>query len=168
MEPNGLDCLAWIWSMNLFTAVVVKILENNNKINSEMGRLTLEVLIVEYLAIVPMILTIKRIGWGNPLVLFRINTVLWVFICIGLFLSHQQKVKVLFSFSAGNLEFPALASIVFCLGFAALSWFLGLSIAHGAFLPGSDCHSRERNVMLQMMTPCEYVFFSFASAFSWT
>jgi predicted Kef-type K+ transport protein len=43
-------------------AVVVKILENNNKINSEMGRLTLEVLIVEYLAIVPMILTIKRIG----------------------------------------------------------------------------------------------------------
>jgi Kef-type K+ transport system membrane component KefB len=48
--------------MNLFTAVVVKILENNNKINSEMGRLTLEVLIVEYLAIVPMILTIKRIG----------------------------------------------------------------------------------------------------------
>jgi Kef-type K+ transport system membrane component KefB len=43
-------------------AVVVKILENNNKINSEMGRLTLEVLIVKYLAIVPMILTIKRIG----------------------------------------------------------------------------------------------------------
>jgi Kef-type K+ transport system membrane component KefB len=85
-----------------------------------------------------------------------------------LFLSHQQKVKVLFSFSAGNLEFPALASIVFCFGFAALSAFLGLSVAHGAFLSGSDCHSRERNVILQMMTPCEYVFFSFASAFSWT
>jgi Kef-type K+ transport system membrane component KefB len=40
----------------------VKILENNNENNSEMGRLTLEVLIAKDLAIVPMMLTIKRIG----------------------------------------------------------------------------------------------------------
>jgi Kef-type K+ transport system membrane component KefB len=78
------------------------------------------------------------------------------------------KSQSAFSFSTGNPEFPALASIVFCFGFAALSAFLGLSVAHGAFLSGSNCHSRERNVILQMMTPCEYVFFSFASAFSWT
>jgi Kef-type K+ transport system membrane component KefB len=43
-------------------ADAVKILENNNEINSEMGRLTLEVLIAKDLAIVPMMLTIKRIG----------------------------------------------------------------------------------------------------------
>lgn len=138
------------------TAVVVKILENNNEINSHMGRLTLGVLIAQDLAIVPMILIVKELDGG----IHWFSLGFKLFFTLGLlsflvwFLSRRQKVKVLFSFSAGHPEFPALAGLAFCFGFAALSGFLELSVAYGAFLAGLVLgNSRERTVMLQMMTP---------------
>jgi len=60
----------------------------------------------------------------------------------------------LLPFPADHPELPSLVGIAFCFGFAALSGFLGLSVAYGAFIAGLILgNSREHTIMLQVMTP---------------
>lgn len=138
------------------TAVVVKILENKNEISSEAGRLTVGILIAQDLAIVPMILILKEIDYGINWIMLSIKLcfTLGLLSLLVWFLSRRQKVHLFFPFSSERPELPSLVGLAFCFGFAALSGFLGLSVAYGAFLAGLILgNSRERTVMLQVMTP---------------
>jgi CPA2 family monovalent cation:H+ antiporter-2 len=138
------------------TAVAVKVLENKNELNSDVGRLTLGILVAQDLAIVPMILILKdinkSINWGGlGLKLLAAFSILSLFVW---FLSRQRKVHLFFNFSSERPELPSLVALSFCFGFAALSGFMQLSSAYGAFLAGLILgNSRERAVMLQVIMP---------------
>ncbi len=138
------------------TAVPLKVLENKSELNSDVGRLTLCILVAQDLAIVPMILILKdinhTINWGVlGLKLLSTVSVLSLFVW---FLSRQRKVHLFFKFSSERPELPSLVALGFCFGFAALSGFLDLSSAYGAFLAGLILgNSRERSVMLQVIMP---------------
>ena len=138
------------------TAVVVKILENGDSLNTEGGRLTIGILIAQDLAIVPMILVLKgadnSINW--VMLLAKIVFTLSLLSLLVWFLSRKRKVQLLFPFPSDHPELPSLVGIAFCFGFAALSGFLGLSVAYGAFIAGLILgNSREHTIMLQVMTP---------------
>jgi CPA2 family monovalent cation:H+ antiporter-2 len=138
------------------TAVVVKILENGDSLNTEGGRLTIGILIAQDLAIVPMILVLKGAGTSINwvMLLAKIIFTLSLLSLLVWFLSRKRKVQLLLPFPADHPELPSLVGIAFCFGFAALSGFLGLSVAYGAFIAGLILgNSREHTIMLQVMTP---------------
>jgi CPA2 family monovalent cation:H+ antiporter-2 len=138
------------------TAVAVKVLENGNELNSDVGRLTLGILVAQDLAIVPMILILKDIN-GTIDWSFLALKILFALGILSLFvwyLSRQRKVHFFFHFTQNRPELPSLVSLAFCFGFAALSGFLQLSVAYGAFLAGLILgNSRERSLMLQVIMP---------------
>jgi len=138
------------------TAVAVKILETSGDLNTNVGRLTLGVLIAQDLAIVPMILILKGldagIQWGvlSLKILFAmglLSLLVWI-------LGRPRKMPILVRFTPDKPDLPSLISLAFCFGLATLSGFLGLSVAYGAFLAGIILGNlRERNVMKQMVMP---------------
>lgn len=138
------------------TAVAVKMLEASQDLNTDVGRLTLGVLIAQDLAIVPMILILKGlesgVQWGalSLKILFALG-ILSLFVW---FLSRPGKNPVMIPFSSDKPELPSLISLSFCFGLATISGFLGLSVAYGAFLAGIILGNlRGHNMMRQVVMP---------------
>ncbi len=138
------------------TAVAVKMLEASQELNTDVGRLTLGVLIAQDLAIVPMILILRDLDHGIQWVSLSLK----IFVALGIlsafvwWLSRPRKVPLFVNFSAERPELPSLVSLSFCFGFATVSGFIGLSVAYGAFLAGLILGNlKERAIMLQVIMP---------------
>lgn len=138
------------------TAVAVKMLEASHDFNSNVGRLTLGVLIAQDLAIVPMILILKGVDrgieWG--VLGLRIGLALGILSLFVWWFSRPRKVPLFVHFSASRPELPALVSLSLCFGLAAVSGYLDLSTAYGAFLGGMILGNlKERVTLLQVVMP---------------
>ena len=138
------------------TAVAVKMLEASRDFNTDVGRLTLGVLIAQDLAIVPMILIIRDldqgIQWGT--LSFKIIIALGILSFLVWFFGRARKVPVLVRFSSEKPDLPSLVGLSFCFGFATLSGFMGLSVAYGAFLAGLILGNlKERPLLMQVIMP---------------
>lgn len=144
------------------TAVVVKMMESMQEMKSEVGQLTIGILIAQDLAIIPMILIVRNFGdesWFNAAILIK------VFASIGLtaflihYLSKRQRVRLpLEVIVSGEKELTPLASMTFCFGAAALSGLGGLSAPYGAFLAGLILgNTNERSAMLETIKPIQNI-----------
>jgi CPA2 family monovalent cation:H+ antiporter-2 len=122
------------------TALVIKMLEDIGELRSELGRITIGVLIAQDLAIVPILLLAESLGAGKAL---DTGLVLKIALAIGglfaLIWALGRPGKVHFPFSdriAGNRDLLTLAMLAVCLAGAALSGVFGLSAIYGAFIAG--------------------------------
>ncbi|MBN2094697.1 MAG: cation:proton antiporter [Candidatus Aenigmarchaeota archaeon] len=144
------------------TAVVVKILEARKEVDSKIGQDVLSILIVQDLAVIPMIIVLSLMT-GEAVsrgilslqifgCLFALAFVLWI----------MRKREVVLPFSdrfKGDPEMQVLASIVFSLGIASLSEFFHLSAALGAFVAGIFIAStRETRWVQQSLEPFKILF----------
>jgi len=122
------------------TAVAVKMLEDLNILRTQVGQLTVAILIAQDLAIVPMMLILGLFadtggGWTDGLIKIGLSVVL-----LGLlvwYLSRRSKVDLPFSGAlARSPELRPLYGLTLCFGAATVTGLLGLSAAYGAFLAG--------------------------------
>jgi len=150
--------LAFVFALSS-TAVAVKILDTIDELRTEMGRLTVGVLIAQDLAIVPMILIVRGMGGEAPpdfpLITFKIGLSIGVLSLLVWYLSRRERLRLSFlRVVVGHTDLTPLVGLVCCFGAAAIAGISGLSTAYGAFLAGLVIgNSNKRPVLLEHMTP---------------
>ena len=144
------------------TAVAIKMLEEIGELRSETGRIVVGVLIAQDLAVVPMLLLLNGMAaedgldWGTiPVFLAAIGllaALIW-------YLSRREKLNLPFSALAQrHREIVPLAALGCCLALAAISDFIGLTAAFGAFIAGLAIGStHERREMIRATEPIQGV-----------
>ena len=121
------------------TAVAVKMLQELNILQTQVGQLTVAILIAQDLAIVPMMLIIGSMAGEGFGVAGLLRVVLAIILLAGIvwFLGRRKKVSLPFaSTMAGSFDLRPLYGLVICFGAALATELLGLTAAYGAFLAG--------------------------------
>jgi len=141
------------------TAIVIKVLNDLAVIDSLHGRLMVSYLIVQDIAAILMIAILPSLGKGaDNQVIFPVLASLTkgvVFLGAFLFLNRKIIPRAQYWVAAvGGKELFLIGTIIFCLGMAAISQMIGLSLALGAFLAGFMVSESEFNYqMLAGMVP---------------
>lgn len=144
------------------TAVVVKMMESMKEMKSEVGQLTIGILIAQDLAIIPMILIVRNFGegtWFSASIFLKIAAAMGLTAFLIHYLSQRQRVRLPLEFIiSGERELTPLASMTFCFGAAAISGLMGLSAPYGAFLAGLVLgNTHERTAMLETIKPIQNI-----------
>ena len=148
------------------TAIVVKTLQDKNKINTPHGKFILAVLLFQDIVIVPLMLLTPILAGegGNPgyellilvgklILMGALSYVLARFI-IPRFLNQVKKIQ--------SQEVFLIATIFIVAGVALLTSSLGLSLALGAFIAGLIIAETDYNrLAISCFLPFRYVFMSF-------
>jgi len=145
------------------TAVVLRILEDFGGTDSVIGRKTLGILLLQDLMVIPMLIVLGMMRGKSQLDLsLLLRQVLGAVIVIGVaaFLSTRSKLSIPDWLRLHqNHEFRVLTGLVFCLGAATLTGYLGLSPALGAFLSGMVMGRMEAQLKLhEMLEPFKVIF----------
>lgn len=122
------------------TAIILKVLQENDQVESHHGKISLGILIFQDLVIVPMMLFIPFLSGessniGSELLLLLVKTIALLgvtFVFARWFIPYVlHKIAV-----SNSQELFLIAIIVIGLAIASFSAWLGLSLALGAFLAG--------------------------------
>lgn len=167
MRPSMEESVFWGFLYALSsTAIVVKILQDNNKITTPHGKFILAVLLFQDIMIVPLMLftPILAGAGGNP-----VEALLWLLgklvlmggiayvlarFVIPFFLRTVMKVQ--------SQEVFLIALVFIVTGIALLTEKMGLSLALGAFIAGLIVAETDYNRMaISCFLPFRYVFMSF-------
>lgn len=130
------------------TAVTIKMLQNLNILQTQVGQMTVSILIAQDLAIVPMMLITTAIAGQEAQIMDLLKILLSGALLVFMvwFLGRRQKVSLPFSgVLAGSLELRPIYGLVLCFGAALITALLGLTAAYGAFLAGllvGNSHAR--------------------------
>ncbi|API86624.1 cation:proton antiporter [Francisella uliginis] len=121
------------------TAVVLKLLHDNGSMKTRLGQNVLGVLLIQDLAVVPMLIIIRIIGGESPDITQIIIQILGgIFVVsIAAVMAVKKNIKIPFISVLGkDEEMRVFAALVICFGMAALTDSLELSSALGAFIGG--------------------------------
>lgn len=122
------------------SALVIKMLEEIDELRTDLGRITVGVLIAQDIAIVPILLLSESLGGGYALDLWVVGKmVLAIAGLVALIWVLSRPGKVVIPFSdriAGKPDLLTLAMLAICLAGASLSGLFGLSPVYGAFVAG--------------------------------
>ncbi|MED7819007.1 MULTISPECIES: cation:proton antiporter [unclassified Francisella] len=121
------------------TAVVLKLLNDNGSIKTRLGQNVLGVLLIQDLAVVPMLIIIRIIGGESPDITQIIIQILGgiLVITIAAIMAVKKNIKLSFISVLGkDEEMRVFAALVICFGMATLTESLQLSSALGAFVGG--------------------------------
>jgi monovalent cation:H+ antiporter-2, CPA2 family len=143
------------------TAVAIKVLEDIGELRTRAGRITVSVLIAQDLAVVPMMLSLGALADGkfDWIILAKVGGSIVFLVVLIWYLSRGKKIRLPFDrMVAGHEDLKPLSALAFCFGAAALSGFIGLSAAYGAFLAGLVIgNSHERARMLESAKPIQSI-----------
>lgn len=154
----------WLdWSMNRIlvlgfvtslssSAVIIKLLEDRDELDSLVGRRVLGILLMQDVLIVPMLILIGRLtgqqSGSEVLVLQLIGGVLLIALMI--LLLRKKVIPLPFdSWMESDKEAQVLYAAVICFGFAAITAFFQLSAALGAFVGGMLVHATTSTKWIQ-------------------
>lgn len=164
--------LHWNWGQSLFfgfmislssTAVVLRILEDFGGTDSSIGRKSLGILLLQDLMVIPMLIVLGMMrSKGNIDGELILKQILGGILVIGAaaFLSTRNRLHIPDWLKLHqNREFRVLTGLVFCLGSATITGFLGLSPALGAFLSGMVLGRMESQLRLhEVLEPFRILF----------
>lgn len=141
------------------TAVAVKMLESIKEVNTEAGQLSIGILIAQDFAIVPMILILRNFhsDFSAFWLIIKLLAAVGIIVCLILYLSRRQRLRIPFVDDiAQQKDLLPLISLTFCFAAAAVSGFIGLSAAYGAFLAGITIgNSHQRALVLDAVKPIQ-------------
>lgn len=159
--PSGVAVLLGFVVALSSTAVVVKMLEQLNLLRTQVGQVTLAVLIAQDLAIVPMMLILNLIAGESGTIGGVISIVVSVLMLALLvwFLSRRETLRIPFANQlAESPELRPLFALALCFSAATLTGLFGLSAPYGAFLAGLVIgNSTIRRALLQDAIPIENI-----------
>ncbi len=121
------------------SAVVIKLLQDNNESDTKIGRSVISILLVQDILIVPMLIITTYLGGEIPstkdIILqliggaLLVTGIIWILKKKEFSLPYSDKIKA-------DHEIQVFVSILFCFGFAVLTAFFGISAALGSFVGG--------------------------------
>ncbi|MBT5416012.1 MAG: cation/H(+) antiporter [Rhodospirillaceae bacterium] len=159
--PIGLAILLGFMFAVSSTAVAIKMLEDVGEAHTNVGRITIGILVAQDLAVVPMMLTLDAMAGAGISVLGLGRIVLSLAVLGGLiwFLGRRGSLTLPFvSWIEQRRELLPLAGLSFCFAAAALTGLIGLSPAYGAFLAGMVIgNSRHREQVLSQIEPIQSI-----------
>ena len=142
------------------TAVVIKILESSEELDTPVGRTTVAILIAQDMAVVPMMLVLEAMETRSiePMDAGRVVLSLLILALLVWGLSRRKLVLPLSSRLIHDVDLSTLAALTWCFGAAALSGMLDMSPAYGAFLGGVILgNTAESDVLLKRAQPVKSV-----------
>ncbi len=142
------------------TAVVIKVLEGSDELDTKVGRTTVGILIAQDMAVVPMLLVLEAMETRTVEPMDAAKVVLSVLLLALLFwqLSRRKISLPLTSRLINDADLSTLVALAWCFGAAALSGMLDLSPAYGAFLGGVVLgNSAQRDTLLKRSQPVQSV-----------
>ena len=144
------------------TAVAIKMLDELGELRSRTGQITIAILVVQDLAVVPMMLIVGSFGnagAGAAEVTIKVALSIGFLAFLIFYLLRRERLRLPFARVVGrNQDLIPLAGLAFCFGAAAVSGLLGLSAAYGAFLAGLVIgNSTSRRVMIHHTGPIQAV-----------
>lgn len=156
---NGLPLLLGFITAISSTAVAVKMLDTIGEVNTEIGQISIGILIAQDFAIAPMILILRDYHSKLSVLELVAKLLLAIGIIVGLiyYLSQKQRVRIRFLADIiRQKDLLPLVSLVFCFAAAALSGSIGFSAAYGAFLAGLTIgNTNERSAVLDTVKPIQ-------------
>lgn len=121
------------------TAVVLKLLQEWGELDTDVGQDVLGILLMQDLAIVPMLIVIGTLGGSVPSpmeIAWQIVGAVLLALLL-LWILKSDRVSLPFSNALeGDSEIQVFAALVICFGLALITGLLGLSTALGAFVAG--------------------------------
>lgn len=164
-ESIFLGCLLTMSS----TAIVLRLLEQNNETNSPHGKLSISILIFQDMIAIPMILLTPLLGVDGTQEQSFDPALLWLLakglvILFVVFIAAQKFVpRLLYAVArTRNKELFLLTVLSLCFGVAWLTSSLGLSLTIGAFLAGLILSESEySNEAISHIFPFQALFISF-------
>lgn len=122
------------------TAIVLQVISEQNEKSSQVGRLALAILILQDIAVIPLLVFVAMLTEPNVSLSEVISyTFVKAFLCLSIiFIAGRLLLRPLFRFIASleNTELFSATTLLVLLGVAWLSSLAGLSPALGAFLAG--------------------------------
>lgn len=122
------------------TAIVLQVVAEQGEKSSQVGRLALAILILQDLAVIPLLVLVSMLGNNEQSLLDAItDSAFKATLCLGvIFLAGRYLLRPLLRFIASleNTELFSATTLLVLLGVAWLSSIAGLSPALGAFLAG--------------------------------
>lgn len=137
-QLNQIVMLGFVISLSS-TAVIVKLLQERNELQSKAGQLVLGVLIAQDVLIVPMLIVLNYLGGQQPETSEIIKQVIGgIFLVVLLaFIIRKKEINLPFrKIIKKDHEMQVFVAFTFCFGFSIITAYLGLSAALGAFVGG--------------------------------
>lgn len=137
-QYNQIIMLGFVISLSS-TAVLVKLLQERNEIQTKAGQLVIGILLAQDVFIVPMLIIIGYLGGHRPDNIEIIKQIAGGFLLVGLiiFIIKKKKFKLPFEkIIKKDHEMQVFLAFTLCFGFSLITSFLGLSAALGAFVGG--------------------------------
>ena len=160
--PMALACLLGFVISLSSTAVAIKMLEDIGELRSETGKIVVAVLIGQDLAVVPMLLLLDGLSGGDgfsvPTLIAVVGAIIFLATLVW-FLSRRTRIRLpLRRLTIDNSDIAPLAGLTYCFALAALTAFLGLTAAYGAFIAGLFIGSTTaRRKMIRVTEPIQAV-----------
>lgn len=165
--------LVWVFSMPtslgiLFgfvislssTAVVLKELQDSGEMDAPFGQNAVGVLLVQDMAIVPMMIVLSLMGDGELEAATLIKQVVGGIAVLGLVVLLMRTGSFhIPAFLKGSVERRVLLGLLLCLGAATLTSWLGLSPGLGAFLAGMLLASSDQSDWVHEHLESVYIIF---------
>lgn len=142
-DVNRIIVLGFIISLSS-SAVVIKLLQDNNEGNSLIGQNVISILLTQDILIVPMLIITSYFGGDSPTLQEISLQILGGLLLVGGMIWIIRKKEISLPFSKRlqqDHEMQVFVAIIFCFGFAILTAFFGISAALGAFVGGMVVHA---------------------------
>lgn len=144
------------------TAVVLRILHEWGELDTDVGQDVLGVLLVQDLAIIPMLIVIGLLGGDEPDILtlsLQVGSGIALLFFMGWLFIKDVIHLPLSKWLKGDHEMQVFAALMICFGFSLITGILGLSTALGAFAAGMLISSaRETQWVHHSLEPFRVVF----------
>ncbi|MEI8320993.1 MAG: cation:proton antiporter [Alphaproteobacteria bacterium] len=142
------------------TAVAIKMLESMGELKTDIGHLTISILIAQDLAFVPMALAVHGLGdmgFSIGTLLAKICISVGILVALIWYLSRTERVRIPYLNQISHSgELLPLMTLSFCFGLAAITGALGLSASYGAFLAGLVLgNTAERHEIIKTTHPIQ-------------
>lgn len=121
------------------TAIVMKLIEDQNMLSTPMGQDAASITLVQDLAVIPMILILSLMSGEtiSPLTLTTQTIAAVGFLLLMIWLSKPRVIKLPYGkIIAEDHELQVLLAVAFCFGLGLIAALMGLSTAFGAFVAG--------------------------------
>lgn len=145
------------------TAVILKILEDRKETDTEIGRSVIGILLIQDLALIPMIIILEFLGGKSPAVQELTLQIIGGGAFIGLIVwLSKTSAKVHLPFSKlikRDHELQVFSALLLCFGLAFISELFYLSSAIGAFTAGIIVASTKETDWVSKSLQPFYVFF---------
>ena len=140
------------------TAAIVKVLEYLGELKTDIGHISIGILVAQDIAIVPMMLIIKECGSFDSSVIVDLIVAIGLVVLLIKYLGKKEKIIIPAKHLLPNPDLTPVVTLALCFAAASIVVLFGLSEAYGAFLAGLFIgNTQERQNILNSVKPIQNV-----------